>query len=101
MRTARTYTLPADVIAMLDDLAREIADGNRSLAVERCIRRVAIDIGVSEAEHLGIPALKYAGKDGKPRCNPNAKVGLCPVCYEGGNQDDFRIDPRVSRFDRF
>jgi hypothetical protein len=30
MRTARTYTLPADVIAMLDDLAREIADGNRS-----------------------------------------------------------------------
>ena len=101
MRTARTYTLPADVIAMLDELAREIANGNRSLAVERCIRRVAIDIGVSEAEHLGIPALKYAGEDGNPRCNPNAKAGLCPVCYDGGNQDDLRIDPRNARFDRF
>lgn len=101
MRTARTYTLPADVIVILDELAREIAGGNRSLAVERCIRRVAIETGVRDAEHLGVPALKYAGEDGNPRCNPNAKAGLCPVCYEGGNQNEFRIDPSSSRFDRF
>jgi hypothetical protein len=101
MRTARTYTLPADVIAMLDDLAREIANGNRSLAVERCIRRVAIDVGIREAEHLGVPGMKWADSEGKPRCNPHNVKGVCPVCYEGGKQNEFILNRPNNRFDRF